>query len=177
MSWVQIPADPHITVRICTLFIVLVYDPATDTWITKTPLPTRIEDYASAVVDNKIYIIGGARNLALNQIYDPETDSWSSGALLPTGFASAAAGVTTGAFSRQEIYVIGGKQGVNAVNLNQVYNPGTDTWVKSTAMPTARFSLGVAVVNDSLYAIGGHEGWFGLKFNQKKMTLMARPSA
>ncbi len=139
-----------------------VYDPATDTWTTKTPLPTGVDYYASAVVDNKIYIMGGAVSpTTLNQIYNPETDTWSSGAPLPTGVDSAATGVTAGDTATQRIYVIGGKQGLDAVNLNQVYDPETDTWVAGPAMPTARYGLGVAVVNDSLYAIGGREGWAG----------------
>ena len=138
-----------------------VYDPVTDTWTTKTPIPTGVDYYASAVVNNKIYIMGGAVGVTLNQVYDPETDTWSSGAPLPTGVDSAAAGVTAGTTDTQRIFVIGGKQGLDAVNLNQVYDPETDTWVAGPAMPTARYSLGVAVVNDSLYAIGGREGWIG----------------
>lgn len=138
-----------------------VYDPATDTWTTKTSLPTGVQSYTSAVVDNKIYIIGGAVGLSLNQIYDTQTDTWSSGALLPTGVDGATAGVTAGDTVTQRIYVIGGKQNLNAVNLNQVYDPTTDTWTYGTPMPTARYSHGVAVVNGSLYAIGGHEGWYG----------------
>jgi len=139
-----------------------VYDPATDTWTTKTPIPTGVDYYASAVVDNKIYIMGGAISpTTLNQIYDTETDTWSSGASLPTGVDSAAAGVTAGDTETERIFVIGGKRGLDAVNLNQVYDPETDTWVAGTAMPTARYGLGVAVVNDSLYAIGGREGWVG----------------
>ena len=31
-----------------------VYDPITDTWTTKTPIPEPTESYASAVIDNKI---------------------------------------------------------------------------------------------------------------------------
>jgi N-acetylneuraminic acid mutarotase len=134
-----------------------VYDPATDSWITKTPLPTGVQSYASAVVDNKIYIMRGS----LNQIYDPETDTWSSGASPPISVDQPAAGVTAGDTATERIYVIGGIQGLDAVNLNQVYDPETDTWVAGPWLPTARFGLGVAVVNDSLYAIGGHEGWFG----------------
>jgi len=138
-----------------------VYDPVTDTWTTKTSIPTGVDYYASAVVNNKIYIIGGAVGVTLNQIYNPETDTWSSGAPLPTVVDSAAAGVTAGTTVTQRIFVLGGKHGLDAVNLNQVYDPETDTWVAGPAMPTARYGLGVAVVDDSLYAIGGREGWVG----------------
>jgi len=138
-----------------------VYDPSTDTWTTIEPIPTPVSYHTSAVVDNKIYIIGGAVGVTLNQIYDTETDTWSSGASLPTGLDQAAVGVTAGTTDTQRIFVIGGKQGLDAVSLNQVYDPETDTWVAGPAMPTARFGLGVAVVDDSLYAIGGREGWFG----------------
>jgi N-acetylneuraminic acid mutarotase len=141
-----------------------VYDPSTDTWTTVDSIPTPVSSHASAVVGNKIYIMGGyTRNTGgvnLNQIYDPETDTWSSGASLPTGVDGAAAGVTAGTTSTQRIFVIGGKRGIDAVNLNQVYDPKTDTWVSGPTMPTARYGLGVAVVDNSLYAIGGREGWF-----------------
>ena len=138
-----------------------VYDPSTDIWTIVEPILTPVSYHASAVVDNKIYIMGGAVGVTLNQVYDPETDTWSNGAPLPTGVDSAAAGVTAGDTATQRIFVIGGKQNLDAVNLNQVYDPETDTWVDGTAMPTARYGLGVAVVNDSLYAIGGREGWVG----------------
>lgn len=138
-----------------------VYDPSTDSWTIVEPILTPVSYHVSAVVDKKIYIIGGAVGVTLNQIYDPETDTWSSGAALPIGVDQAAAGVTAGDTATERIYVIGGKQNLDAVNLNQVYDPETDTWVAGNAMPTARFGLGVAVVDDSLYAIGGREGWFG----------------
>ena len=138
-----------------------VYDPATDSWTTKAPLPTAVEDYASAVVDNKIYIFGGARSSGrLNQRYNTETDTWSYRASLPTGVDSAAAGATTGVLAPKRIYVIGGKQNLDAVNLNQVYDPETGKWTAGTSLPTPRFGLGVAVVNDVLYAIGGVLGWW-----------------
>ena len=138
-----------------------VYDPETDTWTTKTPIPVGVGYYASAVVDNKIYIIGGAVGVSLNQIYDTETDTWSSGASLPKGVDSAAAVATTGVFAPKRIYVIGGQQNLDAVNLTPIYDPEPDRWSTGTAMTTARYSLGVAAVNDTLYAIGGREGWIG----------------
>ena len=138
-----------------------VYDPSTDTWTTMEPIPTPVSYHASAVLDNRIYIIGGAVRFSLNQIYDPETETWSSGAPLPTGVDSAAAVATTGEMAPKRIYVIGGKQNLDAVNLTQIYDPETDTWITGTPMPTARYGLDVAVLNDTLYAIGGREGWFG----------------
>ena len=136
-----------------------VYDPETDTWTTKASIPTVVEYHTSAVLDNKIFIMGGAVNVNLNQIYDTETDTWSNGAPLLTGVDSAAAGVITGTSASKRIYVIGGKQSLDAVKLNQVYDPETDTWTYGEPMPTARYGLGVAVINDTLYAIGGREGW------------------
>ena len=138
-----------------------VYDPETDTWTTKTPIPTGVEHHTSTVVDNKLYVIGSAVEVTLNQIYDTETDMWSNGAPLPKGVDAAAAVATSGVYAPKRIYVIGGKQNLDAVNFNQIYDPETDTWSKGTAMPTARYGLGVAIIDDVLYAIGGREGWAG----------------
>ena len=130
-----------------------VYDPETDTWTTKTPPPVNVSNYASAVVDNKIYVISGSgEDDKLTLIYDPEADSWSYGAQIPTPVWGAAAGITTGVLAPKRIYVIGGYP---AFNLNQIYDPETDTWTMGARMPTNRYGLGVAVVNDILYAIGG----------------------
>ncbi len=130
-----------------------VYDPETNSWTTKTPPPVNVSNYASAVVDNKIYVISGSgEDDKLTLIYDPEADSWSYGAQIPTPVWGAAAGITTGVLAPKRIYVIGGYP---AFNLNQIYDPETATWTTGARMPTNRYGLGVAVVNDILYAIGG----------------------
>ena len=41
------------------------------------------------------------------------------------------------------------------MNTHQVYDPEKDVWSNATVMPTPRKELGVAVINDTLYAIGG----------------------
>ena len=131
-----------------------VYDPKTDSWTIKKPIPITTSNPASATIDNKIYVIGGFQK-NLNQIYDPQSDTWSQGAPIPTAVALAGAGATTGEMAPKRIYVIGGYTSYDEVSLNQVYNPQTDTWTSGQSMPTARHSFGVAVVNDTLYAIGG----------------------
>lgn len=143
------------------------YDPITDKWTTMEPLPTPVSHHTSAVVNNKIYILGGAINVNLNQIYDTEIDSWTDGNPLPTGVDQAAAAVINVDNTTQRIFVVGGKQDIDAVNLNQVYIVEEDRWFSGPSMPTARHGLGVAVVNDSIYAIGGREGspFFGFSIS------------
>lgn len=96
-------------------------------------------------------------NLNLTQIYDPETDTWSFGAPLPNVVLNAAAGATTGEMAPKRIYVMGGlpEKSLSGTDLNQIYDPATDTWFLGDPMPIARAWLHVAVVNDMLYAMGG----------------------
>lgn len=143
----------------------LVYNPSSDSWTTKTKIPNSVHSYASEVIANKIYIMGGRDILSdphyfdLTQIYDISTDTWSQGKEMPTEVFSAAAGATTGLLAPKRIYVFGGNPGNNiASNVIQVYDPETNTWTVGTPMPTSRWGLQVAVISDELYAIGGKAG-------------------
>lgn len=131
-----------------------VYNPETDSWTTKSPLPNTSYGSASTSLDGKIYVISGFQS-NLTQIYDAASDMWSLGAAIPTAVALAGAGSTTGEIASKRIYVIGGYPSYDEEPLNQVYNPQTDTWDSGSQMLTARHSLGTSEVNDTLYAIGG----------------------
>jgi N-acetylneuraminic acid mutarotase len=155
-----------------------VYDPKTDSWATKAPMPVinftflGTSDYASAVVGNKIYVVGGwsvggqwpVRGVTfnLNRIYDAENDSWSLGAPAPSPAICASAGATTGVFAPERIYVFGADTGwpLWMIGLRgftaQSYDPKTDSWTVCTSMPTERVDASVAVVSDELYVIGGY---------------------
>lgn len=144
-----------------------VYDPETDTWTTKAPIPTTVSDYASAVVNGKIYIVlenvthhqeSSVPDSLPIQIYDPETDTWSTGAAPPYAVALADA-VTLANMTPQRIYVIGGFIDYREVSYNQVYNPENDSWSVGTSMPTARYRLSVVAFKDKIYAIGGLKGY------------------
>jgi N-acetylneuraminic acid mutarotase len=144
-----------------------VYDPATDSWITETPIPNATANYASAVFDDKIYVIGSEGRsisgiLYLNQVYDTKTDMWSLAAPVPgTILNLAVAGATTGANAPKLIYVIGGYYGKTADfdkpwnYTNQVYNPKNDSWSFADYIPVEEIHYAVAVVDDMLYAVGG----------------------
>lgn len=147
-----------------------IYDPVKDSWTTKgfptfaseTPWPHPVECYASAVVDNKIYLLGGddphyGEITDWTQIYYPANNSWSQGAPMPYSLAEAASSASAGIYSPKRIYVMGGRNGNVTSAVNQAYDPENNVWTIGTPMPTARYGLGLAVVNDALYAIGGLE--------------------
>ena len=138
-----------------------VYDPATNTWSTAAPIPTPVFSYASAVVDKKIYVIGGSGSslslakVNLTQVFDTEKNQWTLGSPIPVAVKDAAAGATTGVNAPKKIYVIGGRTDGFGKSFNQVYNPDTESWTSAADMPTSRMSLAVAVADDMLYAVGG----------------------
>jgi N-acetylneuraminic acid mutarotase len=151
-----------------------IYDPTADTWSQGTPIPTGVFRYASAIIDDKIYIIGGIPTNSspaaspsgqhFNQIYTPETDTWAFAADPPSPFTFGTAAATTGTMAPKRIYLLGGGVGYEiggsgaAKYANLVYNPDTDSWSNGVDLPEARAALAVAVVDDKLYAIGGTTG-------------------
>jgi N-acetylneuraminic acid mutarotase len=154
----------------------MVYDPITDSWIGLESIPVGVGDYASAVIDDRIYVIGGRNyNLQpqnLTQIYDPETDTWYTGNPIPLALFSAAAGGTSGEFAQKRIYVVGGSTSDDMVNnVTYVYDPQSDTWTTATSLLTARYRLSVAVLDDKLFAIGGRKGdqYYMEYFNNNEM--------
>lgn len=143
------------------------FDPATGAWSTKTSLPTAVFNHAVVVVNNKVYVLGGARLseapntlniMDSTQVYDVETDRWSLLQALPQATVSGAAGVTAGVFSPQTIYYVGGLGLDEYTGKTYAFMFSNNSWVRVEDMPTARARLGVAVVDDMLYVIGGYDG-------------------
>ena len=143
-----------------------VYDPAANSWSTAASMPLAVYGYASAVINGKIYVLGGSQNQGTaatgafvnsNEVYDPKSNSWGLSATLPSGATFAAASATSGFMAPPLLYFIGGFSG-SASNNVQVYDAGSNSWSSGASMPTARDYLGVTAVNDVLYAIGGFDG-------------------
>jgi N-acetylneuraminic acid mutarotase len=147
-----------------TIFILLLLFPflsgvlfvqATDhAWVSKAPMQEARSGLGVAVVNGKIYAIGGAGKggfSAANEEYNPETDTWILKAPMPT--PRSAFGI---AVYENKVYCIGGYTFTgSATAVNEVYNPVTDTWENKTSMPTARLNLRANVVNGKIYLIGG----------------------
>jgi len=142
-----------------------VYDIETDVWSNKKAPPIDIEDYASAVIDNKIYIVtyesgsyeGGTASLL---IYNTDTDKWSQGISMPASVYSAVMGATTGKTAPKQLYVMS-----RDLDVVQIYDPATNQWSTGTQMPTERQAFSITVLNDNIYVIGG-TGINGLSVNE-----------
>jgi N-acetylneuraminic acid mutarotase len=150
------------------------YDPANDTWKALAPLPTKRGSTTAAVVNGKVYVIGGAasyegaketgihparphRVVGTNEVYDPATNTWETRSPMPTARNHVAVGVVNG-----KIYVIGGRLGNafigRAANTDVVegYDPATDQWSATLdRMPTPRSSLAYGTYKGKIYVAGG----------------------
>jgi DNA-binding CsgD family transcriptional regulator len=137
-----------------------VYDPAHDIWDTRAPLPAPLCAYAMAAVDGKLFVFGGWEGdsyVASVYEYDPQEDSWTARTAMSTARGFAAAGVVEG-----KVYVVGGYDGTTEFALCEEYDPAKDDgtgvpWTIKAPMSVGRGGLGVAVVAENLYAVGG--GW------------------
>jgi len=106
-----------------------VYDPATDTWHTRAPMPTLEWPLQASVVNGKIYVIGRS---GITYAYDPVTDSWATKTKAPTVNNAPIAGFATAVFTNK-IYVIG------ISDLNLLYDPLNDTWSEVNSSQPYKF--------------------------------------
>jgi N-acetylneuraminic acid mutarotase len=153
------PARPH-----RSLATVEEYDPATNTWRARSPMPTARNHAAVGAVDGKIYVIGGrvgaafigvASNTDVVEEYDPATDSWGAvRARMPTPRSASAWGTYAG-----RIYVAGGEfqnaQLMAAYRALEAYDPAANQWISIPSMPVPRHGLAGAVVGNRLHLASG----------------------
>jgi Kelch motif protein len=140
------------------------YDIDTDTWSTVAPLPTPRSDLAAVAHGGKIFVFGGCTGTAsapsvTNEVdmYDPQTNTWTTTlAPMPTGRASLVAG-----HSGNQVFAIGGTNGVSASNANEVYDIPSNTWTTNTPMTTARQEAGVNSHGGKIYVVSGSTAAFG----------------
>jgi hypothetical protein len=152
-----------------------VYDIATNTWSTNVSMPNALQGYASIVIGSKIYIFGGSKqsvsgvDSSVNsvQIFDTTTATWTSGKPLNSPFSYGAAVVTTGVMAPPKIYVIGGYSVGTFSDKTQIYDFEADTWSDGPKMSTSRAYLGLAVIGDVVYAVGGFDGANWLNSNEE----------
>lgn len=125
------------------------YDPAGDSWASKTAAPVSRQYTASGVYNSRLYFFGGGG--ASGYYYTASTDTWSSVlASMPGGDRQQFAG----AFIGSTFYAAGGYNGSFLTRL-EAYDASGDSWSTKTSMGTARVDPVVISDGTYLYVCGG----------------------
>jgi N-acetylneuraminic acid mutarotase len=153
---------------------VFLYDPTSDRWHQGPALPSPRAEGITAVVADKVYLIGGRvpdkpgsahfndhGDTVIGESLDTSTGRWTRIADAPTARNSAASAVIGGL-----VYVVGGRQALRQpngslqqVNVPQleVFDPATNRWNSRAPMPQAQGGLAAAAQGGKLYVFGGEQ--------------------
>lgn len=150
------------------------YDPANDAWTALAELPSKRGGAAAAVVDGRIFVIGGAsvqpdtKDTAIQEKrrhaivaaveeYDPKANAWRARTALPTPRSEAAVAAVAG-----KIYVIGGRiastfaEDGSDTDVVEAYDPARDLWSRPLArMDAPRSAMGAANWRNRIVVAGG----------------------
>ena len=134
------------------------------TWLEEVPMPIAVSSFGYAVLGEKVYIVGGdisGTSVNAVQRYTPSTNTWEvdtghGGALAPLP-QPRAFGFFCGVISGK-IHCLGGWQNGAYKGDHFVYDPVTNIWTTSTALPAYPIGQFGTVVNNKLYVFGGWSG-------------------
>ncbi len=136
-----------------------VYDPATGQWTSGPKLPSPVAAAGSAVLDDKLYVVGGCPEAEVCgvktvQRYDAATRTWERLADYP----EAVAWLTCGAIE-ETVYCAGGTlEGgppVRSSDATYAYNPRTDTWTRKADVPIELWGSSGTVAGGRFNLAGG----------------------
>ena len=139
------------------------YDPASNTWRTRAPMPTGRNHFFAAEVDGKIYAINGRLGTSfvtasdvtdIVEEYDPKTDTWRYMGRSPTKRGDVAGGVHNG-----QIYVTGGEyeepRGKVTFWAFEAYDPKANVWRSLPHVQIARHGGVAAFIGNEFHVAGG----------------------
>jgi N-acetylneuraminic acid mutarotase len=132
-------------------------------WLNLAPYPQPTQEIGAAVVNGKLYILGGYGANAPGGLagwfneYDPATDKWTKKPDIPMPVHHQAMVGYNG-----KVYVFGGgikhtPEGDNwfPTNRSWEYTPATNAWKELAPMPTRRGGGVAMLVGSKIYVIGG----------------------
>jgi N-acetylneuraminic acid mutarotase len=142
------------------------YSISKDNWTTVAPIPIALNHPNAAVVNDKIYVLGGLASAGgiwsasnMSAVYDPVTNKWTTLPPFPAGRAVGAAAVGVDGTT---IYLAGGL--LNTILSNDTeetttmvtsFDTVSNIWAKLPNMPAPRDHAGAGLVDRKLYVLGG----------------------
>jgi len=124
-------------------------------WQWKASLPSPRQGMAAAVLENKIYVIGGSETemhgLTVVQAYDVQQDEWETN-IDPLNVARTNSAAV---FFEGKVYVFGGRDHNQIISEVEMYDPLSNQWTVVSQLPTPREGLSAVVVDSLVWVIGG----------------------
>ncbi|MBG7702404.1 carboxypeptidase regulatory-like domain-containing protein [Streptomyces sp. MC1] len=139
---------------------VYAYHPASDTWSRVTDLPTPIAAASTAVLDGRLYVVGGCPD-GCDTVgrhvyrYDPASDKWRQLADYPVPVHWAGCAGTSGAVTCAGGVNRSATGHARALKATYVYHPRTDTWTQGADVPYAVWGMAANGGNGRLQIVGG----------------------
>jgi hypothetical protein len=115
-------------------------------------MPTKREHVGAAVLDSLIYVSSGrlgTTSMDKLECYSPRSGKWYARKNMPTLRSDIGFGAAGG-----KLYAMGGeKPGI--FDVNEEYDPQTDTWKTGLKMTGMRKAMSVVGFEDTLFVFGG----------------------
>ncbi|XP_021343925.1 kelch-like protein 3 [Mizuhopecten yessoensis] len=137
------------------------YNSVKNQWTHYTNLPQPRFHHGTAIVNKKMYIIGGSdpnksKKISIPSsdafVYNLETDEWRQIASMVTARMHHVVCSLYGM-----LYAIGGQDGNSRVlNSVECYNPKTDRWIFVKPMSVARLGMAAAIQDGTIFVVGGY---------------------
>ncbi len=130
---------------------------AVDRWEIKSELPFQLENFATSVIDNQIYAVGGESESGVSGgifRYTIDDAFWERLSDKPVPVTDIDASVIG-----NKLYLPGGKlDDRNIINDLAVYDPILDQWMNLENLPEARSGYSSIAYEGRLYLFGGWDG-------------------
>ena len=133
------------------------YDPATNTWESLNSMSVARHGVASAVLNGKLYAIGGfairGQRLSSVEIYDPLSPNWSLGIPLPKEISKA----TAIAFE-DSLYLVNGSDSAGSyTNSFFRFNTENNSWSTLANAPFSGDGRKLVLFENKIWALGGYD--------------------
>ncbi|XP_070336984.1 kelch-like protein 1 isoform X2 [Equus asinus] len=138
------------------------WDPQSQQWTFVASMSIARSTVGVAALNGKLYSVGGRDGsscLSSMEYYDPHTNKWNMCA--PMCKRRGGVGVAT---CDGFLYAIGGHDAPASNHCSRLldyverYDPKTDTWTMVAPLSMPRDAVGVCLLGDRLYAVGGYDG-------------------
>ncbi|EKX42079.1 hypothetical protein GUITHDRAFT_57278, partial [Guillardia theta CCMP2712] len=134
-----------------------IFDTMRNIWINGPDMISRRAFHKSVALNGNIFVLGGFdghKDLDLVDRLDIEKELWVRGSSFRTPRSALSAGVI-----RNRIFILGGQNGLDTFCTVESMDPREGKWQQEPDMLYHRANgAGLALVGDSLYALGGFDG-------------------